>query len=636
MTTTRAAGMSIDQLLAIRSLAGSESPHWLPDGTRIVFASGLAGGIDLWSVAPEGGFPTRLSVGMGSVGHLAVFMAQPSPNGKYVAYVSQKSGAYEVWLWSAEGGPDRQLSRLGGSIEAMSWAPGSDAIAIAANRYGVYDIYRLDVPSGEVHRLTSDARYEVYPTFTPDGEHILYVRLDERWVDHEIVKMGRDGSSPRVILQDENFFDYHYGRTFGYPTVSPDGRWALFRSHRSGWINFWAVPVDGGEPRQIAPEPADQEGAAWSPDGRWIALTSNRNGTVDLRIVPIEGGKARAVFAPEVGVCQHPQWSPDGRQISFLYGTPTCPADLHVVSVDDGSVHRLTDSMLHGLEDKLAMPEKIAYESFDGETINAYLYRPRQIGVAANGAGALFVHGGPTSQFMDSIQPQVQFFVQRGYTLLLPNVRGSSGYGRRFEDLNNGDWGHGDLKDVVAGAEYLKTLDDVDPGKMAITGTSYGGIMSMDAVAFAPGYFQAAIPMSGYGDFLHMKAEQELRHIKLLEYEFGPLEGNEEVYRRCSAIFKVHQATTPCFVLHGAGRYPQSDAGRQFALALEREYKTFKYKTYPDETYYVASPQNVRQMLMDMDDFFRLYLDLPPRPAEGAAAPPVATGPMTIPRDVAE
>jgi dipeptidyl aminopeptidase/acylaminoacyl peptidase len=518
----------------------------------------------------------------------------------------------------------------------LSWSPASDAVAIAANRSGVYDIYRVEVPSGVTHRLTIDDRYEVYPTFTPDGRHILYVRLDERWVDHQIVKIGVDGADPTVILEDSDFFDYHYGRSFGYPTPSPDGRLVLFRSHRSNWITYWAVPIEGGEPRQIAPEEADQEGAAWSPDGKWIAYTSNRNGTVDLRVVPAEGGDARVLFAPEIGVCQHPQWSPDGTRISFLFGTPTRPADLHVVSVADGEVRRLTDSVLAGFEPRLAMPEKIAYQSFDGEAINAYLYRPRQIGLPANGAGVMFIHGGPTSQFMDSFQPQVQYFVQRGYTLLLPNVRGSSGYGKRFEDLNNRDWGHGDLRDVIAGAEFLKGLDDVDPGKMAITGTSYGGIMSMAAVSFAPGYFQASIPMSGYGDFLHMKQEQELRHIKLLEYEFGPLDGNEEIYRHCSAIFKVHQATTPCFVLHGAGRYPQSDAGRQFALALEREYKTFKYKTYPNETYYVASPHNIRQMLKDIDDFFRLYMDLPPGPAEQSGPPAMTTGPATIPRDVAE
>jgi dipeptidyl aminopeptidase/acylaminoacyl peptidase len=628
--------ISVDQLLSITSIPGSETPRWLPDGSGIVAASGLGGGIDLWSFAPDTGRPSRLSVGMGSVGHLAAFLFQPSPDGKWIAYVSAKSGSYEVWLWSADGEPDRQLTRLGAAIESLAWAPDSSALAISANRHGVYDVYRIDLPDGQVHRVTSDARYEVYATFTADSNDILYVRLSEGWVDHEIVRIGRDGSNPRVIATDENFFDYHYGRTFGYPTASPDGKQVFFRSHRSGWINYWAVSPEGGEPRQLAPEDADQEGGAWSPDSQWFAYTSNHNGTLDLRIVPAAGGEARVLVAPETGVISGPQWSPDGTRISYLLATPTSPNDLYVVNVKDGSVTRLTDSSLGATSRMLAKPEKIQYASFDGEQISAYLYTPQAIGVEANGAGILFIHGGPTSQFMDTLQPQVQFFVQRGYTLLLPNPRGSSGYGRRFEDLNNGDWGYGDLQDAIFGADYLKTLDGIDPDKMGITGTSYGGIMSMAAVSFAPGVFQAAIPMSGYGDFLHMKEEQELRHIKLLEYEFGPLESNEAVYRRCSPIFKVHQATTPCFVIHGTGKYPQSAAGKQFALKLEQEYKTFKYKTYPNETYYVASRQNIRQMLLDMDDFFRLYLDLPPSPVKDTAGPTVAVGPTTIPRDMAE
>ena len=628
--------ISIDQLLVIASIPGQESPRWMPDGERIVFASGLGGGSDLWSIAPEGGCPVRLSVGMGGVGHLAASLFAPSPDGRFIAYVSQKSGAYEVWLWMADGGPDRQITRLGGAIESLAWSPDSSAVVISANRYGAYDIYRVDVPDGQTHRLTSDPLYDVYASFTADGEEILYVRLDERWVDHEIVRMGRDGGNPRTIARDEDFFDYHYGRTLGYPTQSPDGEWVAFRSHRSGWITYWAAPANGGEARQLAPQEADQEGGAWSPDGAWFAYASNRNGTVDLRIVPADGGEPRVLVSPELGVVSHPQWSPDGRRLSFLLASPTGPNDLHVVDVEDGRVTRLTDSAVGATASMLATPEKISYSSFDGETIHAYLYRPRAIGVPANGAGIMYIHGGPTSQFMDTFQPRVQFFVQRGYTLLLPNPRGSSGYGRRFEDLNNGDWGHGDLQDVIYGAEELKKLDDVDPSKMAITGTSYGGIMSMAAVAFAPGAFQAAIPMSGYGDFVHMKAEQELRHIKLLEYEFGTLEENEAVYRRCSPIFKVGEATTPCFVIHGTGKYPQSAAGKAFALALEREYKTFAYKTYPGETYYVASTPNVRQMLRDMDAFFRLYLDLPPASVEDAATEEIATGPLSIPRDMAE
>lgn len=89
-------------------------------------------------------------------------------------------------------------------------------------------------------------------------------------------------------------------------------------------------------------------------------------------------------------------------------------------------------------------------------------------------------------------------------------------------------------------------------------------------------------------------------------------------------------------MLHGTGKYPQSVAGKEFALVLEREYKTFLYKTYPGETNYVASTPNVRQMLMDMDDFFRKYLDLPARKAEPTNPAPMSVGPLTIPRDVAE
>jgi len=628
--------ISIDQLLAIKAVPGGETPRWLPDVSGIVVASGLGGGLDLWKIPAAGGAPARLSVGMGSVGHLAYTMLTPSPDGRFIAYVSQKSGAYEVWLWRADGEPDRQLTRLGAAIESLAWAPDSSALVITANRTGVYDVYRVDIPDGGTHRLTSHANYEVYATFSADSQEIFYTRLDQRWVDHEIVRMGRDGSNPRVIATDENFFDYHYGRTFGYPTASPDGEWVFFRSHRSGWITYWAVSPDGGAPRQLAPQEADQEGGAWSPDGAWFAYTSNTNGTIDLRIVAAGGGEARVLVAPDVGVVSSPQWSPDGTRISYLFGTPTNAADLYVVTVADGTVVRLTDSTIGATAAMLAVPEKIAYASFDGEAIHAYLYKPEAIGVEPNGAGVVFVHGGPTSQFADTLQLQVQFFVGQGYTMLLPNVRGSTGYGRRFEDLNDGDWGHGDLQDVIFGAEELKKLPGVDPGKMAVTGTSYGGIMSMAAVAFAPGYFQASIPMSGYGDFVHMKAEQELRHVKLLEYEFGTLEEHPEVYRRCSPIFEVAKATTPCFVLHGTGKYPGSAAGKEFALALEREYKTFTYKTYPGETYYVASTANVRQMLLDMDAFFRLYLDLEPGSGDAGSFPVVTTGPASVPRDVAE
>jgi dipeptidyl aminopeptidase/acylaminoacyl peptidase len=601
--------LTIDQILAMAPSFLLEAPQWSPDGQQIAFLAGLKGAFELWGVSPRGGFPVRLTVGLGEVRFLGLRHAKWSPDGQWIAYISEKTGAAEVWLWSRASGVSRQLTQLGAHINALSWAPDGSALVYSSNRHGAFDVFRVEVPDGHTSRLTRDSLNQVYPVFAPDGQHIIYVRLNERWTDHEVTAIPASGGRERIIVRDEDLFDYHYGKTFGYPLVSPDGKTLLFRSHRSGYLNYWQVPMGGGEPWQLCAEDADQSEAAWAPDGRAVAYISNRNGTLSLCIVPTGGGAARTLVGSEVGACALPQWSPDGRSISYLYQSPTQPLDLWVVSVEDGSVRQLTDSMLGGeAKQRLLMPQKVAYDSFDGRTIHGYLYADPSARQGKKLPGLLWIHGGPTSQWFDAFYPHLQYFAQQGYAVLAPNIRGSSGYGKEFEDLNNRDWGHDDLKDALAGVEYLKSLDHVDADKMGITGTSYGGCLSMSAVCFAPGVFQAAIPMSGYADWVHMHEEQELRHIKLLEYEFGPRETSEDVYRRCSPIYSAKQATTPTFVLHGEGRLPRSEASRNFAHALEKEYKVVQYKAYPNECYYVRSLPGTRQMWLDMRGFLERYL----------------------------
>ena len=118
----------------------------------------------------------------------------------------------------------------------------------------------------------------------------------------------------------------------------------------------------------------------------------------------------------------------------------------------------------------------------------------------------MWIHGGPTSQYLDTFNALPQYFALNGYVVMMPNVRGSSGYGREFEDLNNDDWGHGDLRDAIEGSKWMKAnIPEIDPDNTGITGTSYGGIMSMAATVWcAPGVFQASAPMSGYCDFIYM------------------------------------------------------------------------------------------------------------------------------------
>lgn len=600
--------LSVDQILSIRSVAAAEPPRWSPDGTRVLYVSTQRDTSELWSVSADGGFPTRLTVGAGD-GGTAPRIPLWSPDSTYVSCVSRKSGNDEVWLWPLNGDVASQLTSLGGRIHSMSWSPDGSSVAVSCNRYGSYDVYLVEVPSGRAIRLTDGPLYAVNPVFTPDGQQVLYVRLDDKWEDHQVLSIGLDGSGEEIVVQDTDFFDYSYGATFGYPLVSSDGERVLFRSQRSGHINIWTAPVAGGEPEPLAPDEAEQGEAAWSPTGQQVVYTSNHNGTLELRVADASGGESRALFSPEMGVCSSPQWSPDGSQVVFRFGTPTSPTELHVVSLEDGHIRQRTDAgVADSIAERLTVPEKVTYESCDGLNIHAYLYSPNGRKEDKKHPGLLFVHGGPTNQFSDDFQPYVQYFVQRGYVVLLPNVRGSSGYGKAFEELNDRDWGGGDLKDAIAGAEFLKGLGYVDPDAIGITGTSYGAILSMCAVTFAPGVFQAAVPMSGYSDWPRLRHVLELRHMKLLEHEFGPYDGNEEVWYRSSPFYRVKDATTPTFVLHGEGREDWPETSQDFAVEMKRQYKTCEYKVYPNDGFYVSTLTNVRQMLMDSADFFDRYL----------------------------
>ena len=602
--------LSAADLVSVHSLVAGAAPQWAPDGSSIMFGGSL-GGSDLWTVAPTGGFPHSLHIDMGDIAFLQTHQSTYSPDGKWVSYISTRTGPAELYLRSLQDGHEVQLTRLGARINSYSWSPDSRSIAVAGDKFGNYDIYVVTIAGGAVSRLTTSPLNEVFPAWTPDSKHVVYVQLDDRWADHTvyITDVG-GGSAARVVVKDTDFFDYAEGGGFGYPAISPDGSTLLFRSQRSGWVNYWAVPVAGGTPRQIAPEPANQSGARWSPDGKSILYQALWNGTQDLRVVAASGGAPHVVVKPQdMGVVNNGAWSPDGTHISYTLETPTAASDLFIIPSAGGAAMQLTNSTGPAyLAPALIRPKKVTYPSADGMTISAYLYEPvLQPGEKA--PGILLIHGGPTASFNDTYDAHAQYFAMRGYAVLLPNIRGSSGYGRVFEDANNGCWGRCDLKDVAAGVAFLKKQPYIQPTRMGITGTSYGGCMTLDAAAFAPGLFQAGIAASGYGDWVAFYQEQELRHVKLLEYELGPLATHEKLYHSLSPIYYVDSIQTPLFIINGEGKQlPRSNAGRQFADRLEFRYKAGKFKTYPNENYYIRSPENIRVMLGDMLDYFNQYL----------------------------
>ena len=346
-------------------------------------------------------------------------------------------------------------------------------------------------------------------------------------------------------------------------------------------------------------------------------------------MVAVEGGAPRTLVAPEMGVATNPAWSPDGRRISFTLDDPRQPPDLHVVDVPGGVVTRLTKSLEdESLVNALFTPEKVSYPSTAGLTIQPYLYRPPGPVPPGGHPSIVWVHGGPTSQFDDGWRRhwQPHYFVKHGYAVLLPNIRGSSGYGLDFEKANRRCWGRCDMEDLVAGVEYLEQLPDINGERVAVTGTSYGGFMSLAATTFAGGVFRAsAATVSGYADRLRWAEEvYNIAGINLMAYDLGWVEENRETYRYVSPFHHARDMDTPLLIIGAPGDTPM----RPFADEAARWYKPVRYEGYPN----VGGTESRKQWMPRVLAFFDrpLRADLEVRPPEGhLAAEAEATGSTT-------
>lgn len=609
--TTRTPGdFTLEEFVSTSSLVDGAVPDWSPDGSTILFLGRDA----LWTVEAAAGDPETIPVeGVTSPAY--------SPDGAWIGYASSASGdGQELWLWSISERRALQLTNLGARTPSWSWSPDGRHIAFSSSLRGNYDIYTVSVPGGQVRRLTTDTRYDVQPTWTPDGSRIVFVRMDQWWIHHDVIAIdAATGSDERLIVSDRDWMDYRTGQEFGPGQVSPRGDLVLFRSYRSGWINWWLAPMEGGEPRPLAPEAADQSSqkpfrgyARWSPDGTRVAYTSNLRGRQILRVASVDDGAVHTLFAPEMGLVANPAWSPDGSRVAFTFDTPAQVPDLFVVDAAGGKPTRLTHSLPDpSLAGAFFMPERVSYEN-DGLTIHSYLFRPAEPPPPGGYPAIVWVHGGPSSQFEDGWRrhADAHYFVKHGYAVLAPNIRGSSGFGWEHEEANNGCWARCDLDDVVAGARYLGTLPDIDGDRVAVTGVSYGAYLSFAASTFAPDAFRAAVPLrEGYANRIQLvESESALANINMYQYELGLLAENRETFRRASPTLFAQDVGMPMLIIAGDGDVQM----RAFATEAARYYKPVTYERYEEVAGRAARLEWMPRMLAFLDRHVKGDVDLWP------------------------
>jgi len=254
----------------------------------------------------------------------------------------------------------------------------------------------------------------------------------------------------------------------------------------------------------------------------------------------------------------------------------------------------------------MVVPETTSYPSFDGLEIPALLYRPNK----NNGAGVLWVHGGPNDQNTYIWDIFTQYLTAKGYTVLMPNYRGSTGYGIQFERSNYHDWGGGDMQDCLFGGTFLANQPGVRPGRIAIMGSSHGGYLTNCCLARDPQY-RFACGISKFGDSNLLSSWAQCSRLLRLytQIYLGHPSGYLPTYQRGSPVYDVVNVKKPLLILHGLlDDIVPPEASEEWVQALRQAGKTYEYKTYANEPHGFLHRKNALDAWARIERFLDWYL----------------------------
>jgi dipeptidyl aminopeptidase/acylaminoacyl peptidase len=495
----------------------------------------------------------------------------------------------------------------------LSWAPDGKSIAFISNQSGRFSTYILPLDfSGEVRPAAkpvlvfdqSGPHGDVL--WSPDGSclavvcestgsdyatHIVPVPLKYAHDNRRVQPAKRVAPKLRVIADQ--------GVTINakQPCWSPDGARLVFSSDKHGVYDIGIFELASGQVIWVTSGRGDKGAPGWSEDGKRLAYTYSDGPDSGVAVLDL-GRAAPVLYHFEPGLHSAPLFTPEGRRIVFAFENPRRPDDLWLIDLESGSFHPLTRSLPPEYSpDDFIMPAHIEYPSLDGRSVPALLYLPpeRADGPAPGSRPAVIViHGGPTWSFQFLWYPLMSHLASRGWVVLAPNYRGSTGYGREWQLANRYDMGRGDTMDVAAGVDYLVKQGLADPRRIAVTGRSHGGYLTMSCLTQYPERWacgSAVVPFLNWFTS-HVNSRQDLQHWDI--ENMGDPRKNSVLWRDRSPFFFLHRVQAPVQLICGANdpRCPasESSAARDVLLSLG---KAVDYVFYPDEGHAFLKIENV-------------------------------------------
>ncbi|MGA7292681.1 MAG: S9 family peptidase [Terriglobales bacterium] len=619
--------LSLEKLYMTRQVGGST---WSPDGKTVAFISNMSGRNNLWLVPSEGGWPMQLTISDQRQTHPTW-----SPDGRWIAYMSDYDGdeQWDIFLVSPKTGQVVNLTNTREIAEEdPAWSHDGRYLAytVKPKTSSVFEIDVYDTVMREVKHLTSGTakdRMNVSPIWSADGKFIVYTQEQSKGTDSNIFLV--DVASARSTLLTP-----HGGeQTYSASDVSPDGKSVLITSNAvDGYDDVGLLDIESKKIRWLTRDKWRTSGESFSPDGKFLTYEANIDGNTEIYLYDIASAHAQALPLPK-GVnyiAGDPSpFTRDGARMLYVHTAADAPGDLWIYDVGDReaqvgvkngraeapALHERSDQLTYSLvggvrADEMVQPYLVHYPSKDGKwTISAFVYVPYNLPRNGQHPAIVYVHGGPTAQTMNTFNRFIQYMANQGYIVIAPNYRGSTGYGKEFQQANLFDMGGGDLQDVVAAADWIKQTGYVDPKKVILMGGSYGGYLTMMGVTKAPEIWAAGVPIVPFVNwFTEIENEDPVLQQSDLA-TMGDLVKNKALYEDRSPINFVDRITAPLYLLAGGNdpRCPKEEA-QQVVDAIKKRGGIVEYKVYANEGHGFARVENQIDAYKRVADFLEAHV----------------------------
>jgi dipeptidyl aminopeptidase/acylaminoacyl peptidase len=591
---------SVARMARIGSASGGV---YSPDGQQIAFITALSGVPQVWTIPAAGGYPRQVTASDDPVGGVGW-----SRDGQWLAVSILPGGGLnsQVYLVRPDGSGLERITAGGGSNNNLGGFDDDGLLLYASNERdpAASDGWLYDLSTREARLAMRNEGVGALTDVSADGRFALGAATPERGRTESVLVDLREGT--------QQMLSKHGGPGQESARFSRDGRTIWFTgnrgSDRSGLARASFEDGKVGDFEWVARRDDAELSARFDRAGRRALLNWNVAGRSELELLDVASGQREALPAPPSEVATVEDFSPDDRFVLFSVNGATAPNDLWSYEFATRQWRQLTFSPHPGVDlAGMVRPRLETYKAHDGLVLSGWLYLPPDF--KAPGPVVLSFHGGPEGQERPVFRADYQALLSRGIAVFAPNIRGSSGFGKRFVNLDNRALRVDANRDIRSTAEHLVAAGIADRKRIGITGGSYGGYAVMVGLTEFPELFAAGANLFGMVNFETFFKHTQPWMAKVSASEYGDPVADAELLRKLSPIHRIDRIRAPTLVLHGANdtNVPVVEA-EQIVEELRRREVPVDYVLFPDEGHGWRKTANRIRSTVAIVRFFEQHL----------------------------